>query len=163
MPPSHASVCAHIPPSLSTPLGFPLTSNPSITLSASPPRRRLPPIVGPCWRWSSSQVRQSSTYPCPSSCWRRGAHQAGGDQLRLDGVHQRRGVNGLHSYGVLLTSGHPKRFTLYNIHPFMHTFTHRRRRQPCKATPSSSGAVRMRCLAQGYYDLGEGYDSVPWA
>ena len=28
----------------------------------------------------------------------------------------------------------------------MHTFTHRRRGQPCKATASSSGPVRVRCL-----------------
>jgi hypothetical protein len=28
----------------------------------------------------------------------------------------------------------------------MHTFTHRRRCQPCKATASSSGPVRVRCL-----------------
>ena len=39
-----------------------------------------------------------------------------------------------------------------SIHPFMHTFTHRRRCQPCKATASSSGAVRVRCLAQGHLD-----------
>ena len=43
---------------------------------------------------------------------------------------------------------------LYNIashiHPFMHTFTHRRRgRQPCK----TSGALRVRCLAQGHVDI----------
>uniref|UniRef100_A0A8C4ZJR7 Neuromedin U receptor 1a n=1 Tax=Gadus morhua TaxID=8049 RepID=A0A8C4ZJR7_GADMO len=33
---------------------------------------------------------------------------------------------------------------LYNIHPFMHTSTHQRRCQPCKATTSSSGAIRVR-------------------
>ena len=32
----------------------------------------------------------------------------------------------------------------------MHTFTHRRRCQPRRATASSSGAVRVRCLAQGH-------------
>ena len=40
-----------------------------------------------------------------------------------------------------------------NIHPFiMHTFTHRRRCQPRRATASWSGAVRVRCLAQGHLD-----------
>ena len=35
----------------------------------------------------------------------------------------------------------------------MHTFTHQwRRRHPCKATASWSGAVRVRCLAQGHLD-----------
>ena len=33
-----------------------------------------------------------------------------------------------------------------NIHAFMHPFSDRRRCQPCKATASSSGAVRVRCL-----------------
>ena len=62
-------------------------------------------------------------------------------------------VNGLHLYSAFLTSGHSKRFTiLSNIHPFMHTFTHRQRRQPRKATASSSGAVKLRCLAQGHLD-----------
>ena len=32
----------------------------------------------------------------------------------------------------------------------MHTFTHRWRGQLCRATASSSGAVRVRCLAQGH-------------
>ena len=32
----------------------------------------------------------------------------------------------------------------------LHTLTHRRQRQPCKATASSSGAVWVRCLAQGH-------------
>ena len=46
-----------------------------------------------------------------------------------------------------------KRFTvLTDIHPFMHTFTHRRRSQPRRATASSSGATRVRRLAQGYHD-----------
>ena len=39
-----------------------------------------------------------------------------------------------------------------DIHPFMHTFTHRRRSQSCKATASTSGAVRVMCLAQGQLD-----------
>ena len=34
----------------------------------------------------------------------------------------------------------------------MHTFTHRRLSQPRAATASSSGAVRVRCLAQGHLD-----------
>ena len=56
-------------------------------------------------------------------------------------------INGLYLWSAFLTSGHSKSFTiLLNIHPFMHIFTHRRRRQPRKATVSSSGAVRVRCL-----------------
>ena len=62
-------------------------------------------------------------------------------------------VNGLHLYSAFLTSGHSKHFTILpNIHPFIHTFTHRRRSQPRKTTASSSGAVRVRCLAQGHLD-----------
>ena len=52
---------------------------------------------------------------------------------------------------IFVTSGHTKSFTILpHNHPFMHAFTHRRRRQPCKATASSSAAVRVRCLAQGH-------------
>ena len=36
----------------------------------------------------------------------------------------------------------------YPKRPFIHTVTHRRRSQPHRATASSSGAVRGRCLAQ---------------
>ena len=63
-------------------------------------------------------------------------------------------VNGPHSYSALLTSGHSKHFTISpNIHPFMHTFTHRNRgSQPHRARASSSGTVRVRCLAQGHLD-----------
>ena len=58
-------------------------------------------------------------------------------------------VNGLHSYRAFVASALSKRFTILpNIHPF----THRRRCQPCKATASSSGAVRGRCLTQGHLD-----------
>ena len=39
---------------------------------------------------------------------------------------------------------------LCNIHPFMHTFTHRRRCRPCQATAILSGAVRVRSLARGH-------------
>ena len=39
-----------------------------------------------------------------------------------------------------------------NDHSHNNTFTHRRRSLPCKATDSSSGAVRVRCLAQGHLD-----------
>ena len=61
-------------------------------------------------------------------------------------------VNWLHFYSAFLNSGRSKRFTtLPNIHPFMHTFTDRRCR-PLKATASSSGTVRVRCLAQGHLD-----------
>ena len=37
--------------------------------------------------------------------------------------------------------------------PFIHTFEHRRQDQPCKATASSPGAVRVRCLAQRQLNL----------
>ena len=52
-----------------------------------------------------------------------------------------------------MTSGHPHTAT----GSFIHTFTHRRRCQPRKATASPSGAVRVRRLAQGHLDtrLGE--------
>ena len=44
----------------------------------------------------------------------------------------------------IVTRAHPKRFTIFpDIHPFMHTFTHRQRCQPCRATASSSGAVDL--------------------
>ena len=36
----------------------------------------------------------------------------------------------------------------FTIHT--HTFTHRRRSQPCRATASSLGAVGVRCLAQAH-------------
>ena len=36
------------------------------------------------------------------------------------------------------------------------TFTHRWWSQPCKATASSSGAIRVGCLAQGHLDTHEG-------
>ena len=45
--------------------------------------------------------------------------------------------------------------SLPDIHPFMHTFTHRQRCQPRRATASSSGAVRVRCLLQGHPDTPE--------
>ena len=63
-------------------------------------------------------------------------------------------VNGLHLDSAFLTSGHSKHSLtiLPNIPPFMHTFTQRRRRPPQKATASSSGAVRVLCLAQEHLD-----------
>jgi hypothetical protein len=62
-------------------------------------------------------------------------------------------LNGLHLCSVFLTSGHSKHFTVSpHIHPFKHTFTHRRRSEPRKATVSSSGAVRVKCLAQEHID-----------
>jgi hypothetical protein len=54
--------------------------------------------------------------------------------------------NGLHLYSAFLTSGRSKCFTtLPNIHPFMQT-------------ASSSGTVRVRCLAQGHLDARLGRD-----
>ena len=54
-------------------------------------------------------------------------------------------VNGLHSYGTFfVSSGHPKRFT---TSPHIHPFTHRRRRQPCRATPSwEQSGWGVRCI-----------------
>ena len=62
--------------------------------------------------------------------------------------------NGMHLYSAfLVTNGHPKLFTiLSHNHPFIHTFTHQQWCQPCKAPASSSGAVRVRCLANGHLD-----------
>ena len=65
-------------------------------------------------------------------------------------------VTGLHLYSAFLTSGHSKCFTsLPDLHPFMNTFTHRPRCQPCEATASSSGAVRVRRLDQGHPRTGQ--------
>ena len=48
-------------------------------------------------------------------------------------------------------------FIQTDLQRFLHTFTHQRRCQPCKATASSSGAVRVRCLAQGHLDTRRGW------
>jgi len=58
-----------------------------------------------------------------------------------------------------------KAFTfLPHIHPFIHTFTHRRRCQPCKATASWSGAVKVRwCLAQGHLHTWDRTSNLPVA
>ena len=67
----------------------------------------------------------------------------------LGGVRHRKCT----AYSTFQTSGHWKRFTILpNIHPLMHASTHRRQCQPCKATASSSGAVRVRCAAQRHLD-----------
>ena len=66
-------------------------------------------------------------------------------------------MEGLHLYSASLTSGHSKQCTILpHIHPFMNTFTHRWRCQPCKATASSSGAARGMCLAQRHLDTKRG-------
>uniref|UniRef100_A0A8C5CHJ4 non-specific serine/threonine protein kinase n=1 Tax=Gadus morhua TaxID=8049 RepID=A0A8C5CHJ4_GADMO len=41
-------------------------------------------------------------------------------------------------------------FIQSDLHRLIHTLTHRRQSPPCKATASSSGAVRVKCLAQGH-------------
>jgi hypothetical protein len=63
-------------------------------------------------------------------------------------------VYGLNLCSAFLTSGHSKRLQ-YHI-TFTHTFTHRRRCQPCKVTASSLG------LAQGHLDtqLGWAWDQT---
>ena len=45
-----------------------------------------------------------------------------------------------------------------HVHPFIRTVTHRRRCQPRRATASSSGAVRVSCLAQGHLGTQLGRD-----
>ena len=68
-------------------------------------------------------------------------------------THAQKIVNGLHLYSTSLTSGNAKRFAILpHIHRFMHTLTQRRRCQPWKETASSSGAVMVRCHAQGHLD-----------
>ena len=54
--------------------------------------------------------------------------------------------------GHSLHSGHSARTFIQRDLPFNPTFTHRRRSQPRRATASSSGAVRGRCLPQGHLD-----------
>ena len=66
-------------------------------------------------------------------------------------------VNRLHLYSTFLTIGHSKCFTILpNIHPFIHTCTHQQQCQLCKATARSSGAIKVRCLAQGHLDTRQG-------
>ena len=69
-------------------------------------------------------------------------------------------LNGLHLYSAFLTSV-PQSLTIFpNIHLFMQRFTHRRLCQPRKVTASSSGAFRVKRLAQGHLDtrIGEAGD-----
>ena len=149
-----------------------MASSPTATrVTPSPPWRTDTPCAAPTNRSSScaSAGRSSSANritPTWVSLRRAGALLVG--PLGCDGVcggsfgrcvdlkgqqNIDEMVDGLHSYGALLTSDHSKRFTiLTNIHPFMHTFTRRRWRQRCQATASSSGAVRARRLAQGHLD-----------
>ena len=61
----------------------------------------------------------------------------------------------MHLCSAFLTSGHSKLFTIL---PDIHPFTHRRWSQPWKATASSSGAVRVRRLAQEQLDTQIGGD-----
>ena len=69
--------------------------------------------------------------------------------------------NGLHLYSA---NQRPKRFTILpNIPQLIHI--HRWRCQPRRATASSSGAVRVRCLAQGHLDThlgGAGTELAPF-
>ena len=41
-------------------------------------------------------------------------------------------------------------FIQSDLHRLIHTLTHLRQSEPCKATASSSGAVRVKCLAEGH-------------
>ena len=90
----------------------------------------------PIWTETSSDRNTSVvllTYPCSSvKVWGRN------DEDILT-------VNGLYLYSAFLTSDRSKHLTILpNIHPFMHTFTHRHRSQPSKVTASSSGAGLLR-------------------
>ena len=78
-------------------------------------------------------------------------------QTEAKGRLKRSTVNGLRLYSTFLTNGHSKCFKIFPIiHPFMHTFIHQRRSQPCKVTDSKPGAVRGRRLAQGHLDTQRG-------
>ena len=68
-------------------------------------------------------------------------------------------VNGLHLYCAILTTGHSNCFRVSpHIHPFIHTSTHRRRSQPCKATASSSGqSGRVSCSGTPRHQRPSGY------
>ena len=62
-------------------------------------------------------------------------------------------LNGLHIYiySAFLTSGHSKHFTILpHIHPFMHTFKHRQRCQPCKGEVPCSGTPWHSRRSQGF-------------
>jgi hypothetical protein len=41
-------------------------------------------------------------------------------------------------------------FIQSDLHRLIHTLTHQRQSQQCKATASSSGAGRIKCLAQAH-------------
>ena len=61
--------------------------------------------------------------------------------------HLAPGVSTIHN----LQLGHlADAFIQSDLYRLIHTLTHQRQSQPCKATASSSGAVRVKCLAQGH-------------
>ncbi|CAL8365855.1 unnamed protein product [Arctogadus glacialis] len=66
------------------------------------------------------------------------------------------GASPLHTHCMMMetiTINHlADAFIQSDLHRLIHTLTHRRQSQPCKATASSSGAVRVKCLAQGHID-----------
>ena len=127
------------------------------------------PDNGRVFLWMNTPLFRSavSCHPgaplfCVSLMMAMTASTSAGFSLTYDVIHvheerkQIRGgrtENGQHLVSAFLTSGHSKSFTiLTSIHPFTHTITHQRRGQPCQATASSSGAVRVRRLAQGHLD-----------
>ena len=102
-------------------------------------------------RVSSPSIWFSATNPFSSRSWEHLEHLQEQSSVQslpaCRGVrrHQEQNVNGLHLYSTFLTSGNSK-------HPFspIHAHIHTQRRSPPrKATASSSGAARVRCLAQG--------------
>ena len=111
-------------------------------------RETMETIAGPGGQMNETAANQR--WPLPAAFRRQCAAGFKRVNHRGDcGRFQRWMVNGLHLY----SGGHSKRFTIsLNIHPSMHTFTHPRWCQPCKATASSPGAVRVRCLAEGHLD-----------
>ena len=64
--------------------------------------------------------------------------------LELQQQYLKRDSYYIHIYGICRLQS--------DLQPFIHSFAHRRRCQPSRATASSSGAVRVRCLPQGHLD-----------
>ena len=56
----------------------------------------------------------------------------------------------LHTSKSIYTALLSKALSSVDIHPFIHTFTPRRRSEPLRVTASGSAAVRVRGLSQGH-------------
>ena len=69
-------------------------------------------------------------------------------------------IPSMHQLQLQLQLGHLADALIQSdLHRLIHTLTHR----PCKATASSSGAVRVECLAQGLINTQLGGAGDPWA